>query len=159
MTIRNLGDETTTLTAEGAELKLERAYDATRAQVWGALTSAEQIPNWWGPAGTTVKVGEMDVRTGGQWQITLTADGYNVTLSGEFKEVVDGEKLVRTSLLDSEPDGTPTVETITLEEAGGKTTLKHSATFASAEALDGDIEYGVDKNLLGQYARLADAAK
>lgn len=159
MTTRNLGDETTTMTAEGAELKLERVYDAPRAKVWGALTSAEQIPSWWGPAGATVKVGEMDVRTGGKWQISLSVDGFDVTFSGEFKEVVDGEKYVRTSVTDG-PEEAATVDTVTLTEDGGKTTLKHSTTFSSAEVLDSAVdEFGVGKNMLELYGRLADAVK
>ncbi|AXK34225.1 hypothetical protein DVA86_17785 [Streptomyces armeniacus] len=159
MTIRNLGDETTTMTAEGADLKMERSYDAAASVVWDALTSAEHIPGWWGPRGTTAKVGEMDVKAGGKWAVTPAAEqGGTITFSGEFKEVVEGERFVRTSGSDADPSGTPAVETFVLAEAGGKTTLKYEVQFPSAEVLDTAVEYGMAQGVIEQFDRLAELA-
>ncbi|RLL66180.1 SRPBCC domain-containing protein [Streptomyces sp. Z26] len=159
MTIRNLGDDTTTLTAEGTQLKLERPIDAPRSAVWAALTSAEHIPSWMGPRNTTAKVGENDVKVGGKWSVTPAAEqGSDVVLSGEFKEIVENEKIVRTSVSSSDPQSNEATETIILVDNGGKTTLKYEIQVVSAEALDGAIEYGMPKALIEQIDRLAELA-
>ena len=51
MTRQELGDKSTSIVAEGADLTMERVFDAPRELVWTAMTSAEHIPNWWGPHG------------------------------------------------------------------------------------------------------------
>src|SRR5260370_16922613 len=72
---QNLGDETTTLIADGDELFMERIFDVPRELVWAALTSPEHIPHWWGPRGSTATVVEMDVRPAGRWRgISRTCD-------------------------------------------------------------------------------------
>ena len=65
MTVKQLGNETTTVYADGAEFVMERLFDAPRELVWKALTEAERIPRWWGKRHTTMTVEEMDVRVGG----------------------------------------------------------------------------------------------
>ena len=64
MTVKQLGNETTTVYAEGAEFVMERIFDAPRELVWKALTEPERIPRWWGKRHTTMTVAEMEVRVG-----------------------------------------------------------------------------------------------
>lgn len=157
MTRQQLGNETTAITTEGAEMVIERVFDAPRELVWAALTSPEHVPNWWGTHGTTAVVTEMDVRPGGRWRIApATPDRGGVAFKGEYLEVVPPERLVRTSSPDMEPNGPPAVETITLEELAGKTTLRHHARFPSAEVLDFALSTGMTKGILEMYDRLAD---
>ena len=40
MTVKQLGNETTTVYADGAEFVMERIFDAPRELVWAALTDA-----------------------------------------------------------------------------------------------------------------------
>ncbi|MGW7352692.1 SRPBCC domain-containing protein [Streptomyces sp. NPDC054784] len=159
MTIRNLGDDTTTLTAEGTQLKLERPIDAPRSAVWAALTTPEHIQSWMGPRNTTAKVGDNDVKVGGKWSVTPAAEqGSDIVLSGEYKEVVENEKIVRTSVSSSDPEGNAATETLILEDNGGKTTLKYEIEVVSAEVLDGAIEFGMPKSVIEQFDRLAEVA-
>ena len=51
MAVQQLGNETTTVYADGAEFVMERIFDAPREFVWKALTEPERIPRWWGLRG------------------------------------------------------------------------------------------------------------
>jgi uncharacterized protein YndB with AHSA1/START domain len=54
-------------------IKLERTYDASLADVWELWTTKEGIESWWGPAGFSVKVIEIDVRPSGKLLYAMTA--------------------------------------------------------------------------------------
>ncbi|MFC6879070.1 MULTISPECIES: SRPBCC family protein [Actinomadura] len=158
MTRRELGDERTAITAEGAEMVIERVFDAPRELVWAAMTSPEHIPHWWGPHGTTARVVEMDVRPGGAWRIG-GADGEGVAFFGEYLEVEPPERIVRTSGPDMPELGTggpPAVETITFTDLGGRTRMTYHARFPSEDVLDFALDQGMTKGVLEQFDRLAD---
>jgi uncharacterized protein YndB with AHSA1/START domain len=158
MTRQELGNATTTLVADGAELVMERVFDAPRELVWTALTSPEHIPQWWGPHGTTPTVVEMDVRPGGRWRwIAPPSDGGGAPFAGEYLEVVPPERIVRTVILDVEPfnTGPAAVETITLEDLDGRTRLRDHTRFPSDEALSGAVATGMSRGALESYDRLA----
>jgi uncharacterized protein YndB with AHSA1/START domain len=159
MTRQELGDKATTIVTEGADITMERIFDAPRELVWTAMTSAEHIPNWWGPHGNFAVVEEMDVRPGGKWRLSPPAGGEGVTFAGEFLEVVAPERLVRTSspdMPDSAPAGSPAVETITLEDLDGKTKMVYHGRFPSEEVLGFALSQGMTRGILEQFDRLSD---
>lgn len=156
MTKQSLGNENTTVIVDGAELVIERIFDAPRELVWAAMTSAEHIAKWLGPHGTTTTVEEWDVRPGGKWRWINKSDEGEAPFKGEFLEVVPPERLVRTSTFDIGPPGPPAMETVTFEEVDGKTRVYWHAQFPSEEVLDGAVESGMTVGLLEQYDRLAD---
>jgi uncharacterized protein YndB with AHSA1/START domain len=153
-----LGDENTRVVAEGADLTIERTFDAPRQLVWATLTSPAHIHNWWGPHGTHATAEEMDVRPGGRWRIASAEGGTSVAFFGEFLEVEAPERLVRTSSPDI-PEipagGPPAVEAITLEDVGGRTKMVYHARFPSQEVLGFAIEQGMTSGVLEQFDRLA----
>lgn len=153
-----LGNDATTIYAEGAELVIERVFDAPRERVWAAMTSPEHIARWWGPHGTTTDVVEMDVRPGGRWRWINRFEGGQAPFTGEYREVVPPERLVRTSIFDVEPfnAGPGAVETITFEDVGGQTKVTHHALFPSQDVLDGALSQGMSKGALEQFDRLAE---
>jgi uncharacterized protein YndB with AHSA1/START domain len=158
VTRQDLGNETTTLVADGADLVLERVFDAPRELVWTALTSPEHIPQWWGPHGTTPTVVEMDVRPGGRWRwIAAASDGGGAPFAGEYLEVVPPERIVRTVIFDVEPfnAGPAAVETTTLEDLAGRTRVRGHTRFPSAEVLGGALATGMSRGALESYDRLA----
>jgi uncharacterized protein YndB with AHSA1/START domain len=159
VTEQHLGNERTSIVANGAELRIERTFDAPRELVWRAWTEPEHVANWWGPHGTTARVVEMDVRPGGRWKwiANATADsGGTATFAGEYLEVDPPERFVRTALPDPAPPGPPAVETVTFTEIDGKTTMRYHATFPSEETLNFAISLGMTKGVLDQYDRMAD---
>ena len=68
MTVEQLGNDRTTAYVDGAELVIERIFDAPRDLVWRVMNDPDRVTNWWGPHGYTTTVEEMDVRVGGKWR-------------------------------------------------------------------------------------------
>ncbi|WP_283134478.1 SRPBCC domain-containing protein [Rhizohabitans arisaemae] len=158
MTRQDLGNATTTMYAEGAELVIERTFDAPREQVWAVMTSPEHIPQWWGPHGTTTDVVEMDVRPGGRWRWVNLFDGGRAPFTGEYLEVVPPQRFVRTSIFDIEPfnTGPGAIETATFDEVEGGTKVTYHTRFPAQEAIDAALAQGMSKGALEQFDRLAD---
>ena len=50
---------------EGERLVIERVVEAPRELVWSAWTEPEQFTRWYGPAGMSLDVCEIDFRVGG----------------------------------------------------------------------------------------------
>lgn len=155
---QELGDRNTTVVAEGADLLIERIFDAPRELVWTAMTSPEHIAQWWGPHGTTAEVLVNDLRPGGTWRWVNKFEGGEAPFRGEYLEVVPPERLVRTVIFDVEPseDAQPAVETITFEDLGGRTRVRHEARFPSEAVLTFAVEQGMSKGVLEQFDKLAD---
>jgi uncharacterized protein YndB with AHSA1/START domain len=144
--------------AEGAELVIERVFDATRERVWAAMTAPEHVPHWWGPNGSATEVVEMDVRPGGRWRWVNKFAGGEAPFTGEYREVVPPRRIVRTAIFDIEPfnAGPAAVETITFEDLAGKTKVVYHTRFPSQEVLDSALAQGMSKGALEQFDRLAD---
>lgn len=50
-----------------------RDLDAPRPVVFDAYVDPAKLTRWWGPAGFTMDVEEIDIREGGHWRFTFTA--------------------------------------------------------------------------------------
>jgi uncharacterized protein YndB with AHSA1/START domain len=109
-------------------LALTRRFKASPAAVYDAWTAPEKVKRWFGPAGVQVVLTEFDARVGGRYRILgRSPDGNEHDVSGVFREVVPGKKLVytwawrstpeRESLVTVEfkPDGDGTLLTLTHE--------------------------------------------
>jgi len=132
---------TSTTTSEpasaGRELIITLIIDAPRALVFKAWTDPKHVARWWGPHGFTNPVCELDVRSDGTIRIHMCGpDGTLYPMSGVYREVVEPGRLVFTSAaLDEE--GNPLFEvlnTVTMAERGGKTTLTVQARVAKSTA-------------------------
>ncbi len=125
----------------GDELVITRVFDAPRALVFKVWTTPEHLARWWGPQGCTMLACEMDVRPGGSWYRHMrTADGYEFTKRGVYREVVVPERLVFTYENDA-PDssaGHEMLVTVTFTERGQQTevTLRQTG-FPTAASRDG----------------------
>jgi uncharacterized protein YndB with AHSA1/START domain len=132
---------------------ITRTFDAPRERVWAAITEAEQRAQWWGPARLTNDVVELDVRPGGKWRIDQrAADGQVFSFSGEFREVRAPTRLVNTFCFADEP---PMIETTTLSERNGKTTLVMVARGESVAGRDAAAEAGMEGGARESMNRLA----
>jgi len=159
MAVQQLGNETTTVYAEGTDLIWERVFDAPRELLWKALTEPERIARWWGPRKYSTEVVENDVRPGGKWRyINRDADG-EYPFKGEFLEVQAPERFVWTFIPDMEPfnQGEAGTETFVLEDlGGGKTKLSGRSHFPSTEALEGTLATGMIEGGIESWDRLAE---
>ncbi len=108
--------------AEG--IVIVRIFDAPREEVFKAWTVAERFAAWFGEHGSEIPLDkvEMDPRPGGAWHATMIygPDRVELPFSGEFREVVEPERVVMTLADPSDPDsGNVEVLTADLKDLGG----------------------------------------
>jgi len=153
-----LGDRsvTTFTVTSDREIVMTRVFDAPRALVFRAYTDPTLIPQWWGLRNLTTIVDKMDLRPGGAWRfIQHGADGKEEAFNGVFREIVPPERLVSTF----EYEGTPghvVVDTVTFEDAGGKTKVTARSVFASVEDRDEMLMAGMEQGARETWDRLAE---
>ena len=73
----------------GGRLVLERQFGAPRALLWRAWTERDRFAAWWGPAGASSPVCEIDVRPGGSIRHCMRMPGMgDFWTAGVYREVV-----------------------------------------------------------------------
>ena len=73
----------------------DRHFDAPRALVFRAWSTAEHIKNWFSPEGMTTPEALVEFRRGGRFEICMEApDGEQYWSKGSFIEIVENEKIV-----------------------------------------------------------------
>lgn len=140
------------------EIRLTRTFDAPRALVWEAMTRPEHVARWWGPRGTTSEHSATDFRPGGTWRVVLRSpDGQESPFTGVYREVVPPERVVRTFVYDVDPfRDLEAVETLTLVEHRGRTTVAVTVRHRTTEARDGHLNSGMEWGAGQSYDRLAE---
>ncbi len=97
----------------------------------------------------------MDFRVGGAWRYILRgADGRNMGMRGVYREIHAPERLVSTESFDDYPG--ESLNTLTLTEENGKTTLTNRVLYESKETRDAVIRSGMEQGAGETYDRLAD---
>jgi uncharacterized protein YndB with AHSA1/START domain len=145
-----------TVTRSGErELVMTRTFDAPRQKVFDAWTRPEQPPRWMlGPEGWTMPVCEIDLRPGGAWRfVWRMADGTEMAMQGVYREIAPPERLVSTESWGG--DWSDTLNTLTLSEAGGRTTAVVTILYPSTEAREKALGTGMPKGVAVSYDRLA----
>jgi uncharacterized protein YndB with AHSA1/START domain len=113
------------------EIIITRVVNAPRELVYQTFTQPEHLVHWWGPAGFTIEIQEMDVRVGGSWSYTMS--GHNMVFPNfiSYLEVVEPERLVY--LHGEHKGGEPEfMATITFEALGTKTKITMHSVFGDA---------------------------
>jgi uncharacterized protein YndB with AHSA1/START domain len=141
------------------EIRMSRDFDARRELVFKAFTDPTLIPQWWGPKGLTTVVDKMEVRTGGIWRyVQRDPDGTEYGFHGVYHEVASPERLVYTFEFEGMP-GHVVLETVTLEEHDGKTTVMDSSIFQTVEDRDGMLQSGMEEGATESWDRVAELLK
>jgi len=146
----------TVTTPSDREIVMTRVFDAPRDLVFEAHSSCEHMSNWWGPRKYEFASCEIDFRPGGKWRIVHRGpDGEDEDrgFHGEFREIVRPKRIVWTFEWEGMP-GHVSVETLTLEEHGGKTTVTATSVFDSVEDRDGMLQSGMESGAAESYERL-----
>ncbi len=142
------------------EVTITRVFNASRERVWDACTDPKQVSRWWGPRHLEMTVEKLEAKVGGTWRI-LQADsrGNEYWFSGEYREVVKPEKIVRTFIYEAFP-GAVLVETSLFETVeGNKTKLITIAQLPSSLALQAMTSSGMEKGMIESFDRLAELAE
>jgi len=138
------------------EISMKRTFNAPRELVFKALIDPELVPKWWGQRNSTTIVEALDARPGGKWRFVQQApDGAEYGFHGEFREVVPPERVTWTFEYEGMP-GHVVVETMSLTESGGKTTITTNSVFDTTEERDGMIQSGMEGGANESYDRLAE---
>ena len=129
------------------QILITREFDAPRHLVYKAYTTPELVRRWWTAKRGEMTVAEIDLRVGGKWRYVMIADGdVEVGFHGEYRELVPDERIVSTEVYEGFPDA-ESLNTLTLTEAGGRTTLEILVQHQTKEHRDGHINSGMENGL------------
>ncbi len=146
MAVTTSGTATVTLPTDETIL-ITREFDAPRHLVYRAWTTPELVKRWWSADRGEVTVAEIDLRVGGTWRYVMVADGgFEVAFHGEYLEIVPNERIVSTEVYEGMPEG-EAVNTLTLTEADGRTTLTILVQHTTREHRDAHIESGMEDGM------------
>jgi uncharacterized protein YndB with AHSA1/START domain len=140
------GSATVTLPTD-EQILITREFDAPRHLVYQAWTTPELVKRWWNAKRGEVTVAEIDLRVGGKWRYAMvTEDGFEVAFHGEYREIVPNERIVSTEAYEGVPDAdaNATLNTLTLAEEDGRTTLTVLVQAPSKEVRDAIIDSGME---------------
>ncbi|MBD0328639.1 MAG: SRPBCC family protein [Thermoleophilia bacterium] len=163
MTVASSRKATVTLPADD-QILITREFDAPKHLVYRALTTPELVRRWWHANRGEVTVAEIDLRVGGRWRyVSVTPDGFEVAFHGEYRELVPDERVVSTEVYEGapQPDGADegTLNTVTLREEDGRTTLTVLVQCPSKEVRDAIIDSGMEAGMQDAYALLEEVAR
>ena len=144
------------------QIKVVREFDAPANLVYRAVTEPELVKRWWGARRGAMTVAEIDLRVGGKWRYVMDAsNGQEVGFHGEFREIVPNERIVQTEAYEGipDPDESANVNTMTLVEADGRTTMEVLIQCVNKESRDMQIASGMEEGMQESYDELEDVAK
>jgi uncharacterized protein YndB with AHSA1/START domain len=143
------GTAKVTLPAD-TQILITREFDAPKHLVYKAWTTPELVRRWWHANRGEMTVCDIDLRVGGTWRYVMVADGFGeVGFHGEYREIVPNERLVSTEVYEGIPDADEhaAVDTLTLTEVDGRTTMTILVEHPTKEGRDAHIESGMEAGM------------
>lgn len=112
-------------TPSDREIRITRVFNAPRKLVFDAYTKPELLTRWMGVMpGWTWATCEIDLRVGGRFRFVWRGpDGFEMGMGGTYLEVTPPRRIVATESYDQKWYEGECVETVSLEENDGRTTL------------------------------------
>jgi uncharacterized protein YndB with AHSA1/START domain len=126
-------------------LEIRRFIKAPRDRVYPAWTDPAQLKKWFGPENVQTRNLIADVRLGGQFRWGCTdLEGKEVTISGEYRELQPGKKIIFTWRLEEDEDWKNHTSIVTVEffDRVGGTELRLTHTKLPNEASRDDHTQG-----------------
>ena len=143
------------------QIRITREFAAPKHLVYKAVTTPELVKRWWNAKRGEVTTADIDLREGGKWRYVMaTPDGIEVAFHGEYRKIVPNERVVSTEVFEGAPDpeNNGSVNTMTLEENDGRTTMTVLIECPSKEVCDAIIESGMEAGLQDAYDLLEEVA-
>jgi uncharacterized protein YndB with AHSA1/START domain len=131
-------------TQQNFRLEIKRVINAPRDRVYAAWTDVEQLKQWFGPEKVHTRNIIADARVGGKYQWDLIdPEGEEMTVFGEYRELVPGRKIVFTWKFEDDEDWKDRASVVTVElsdhEGGTELRLIHEQ-LPSEQSRDGHNE-------------------
>ncbi len=146
MTIDRTGSAEVTFPSD-TEILITRRFDAPAELIFDVWTTPEHIRHWWGWESDPMTVCDFDLRVGGRWRfVAENAEYGEVAFHGECLEIERPHRLVVTEIFEPYPDS-PAVNTLTLEEHDGVTTMTLLVRHMTKEARDAHVQAGMEAGL------------
>lgn len=159
MTTMTRHGSATVTTPSDREILITRTFDASAARIFDAWTTPESVRQWWGSEEAPMVECEIDLRVGGSWRyVTRGQDGTEFAWHGTYREVERPGRLVSTEVFEGFPDA-EAVNTATLTEQDGITTLSVTVLHASKENRDGHLNSGMEAGMQVVFDRLEDLVR
>ena len=149
MAVTSSGTATVTLPTD-TQILITREFDAPKHLVFRAWTTPELVKRWWHANRGEVTLAEIDLRVGGRWRyVSRSDDGFEVAFHGEYREIVPNERLVSTEVYEGIPDAEEhaALDTLTLTESDGRTTLTVLVEHPTKEGRDAHINSGMEAGM------------
>jgi uncharacterized protein (TIGR03086 family) len=138
------------------EILITRHFDAPPPLVWRAVTEPRYLLRWWGPSWCPMVGCSLDLRVGGRWRYVCRAPGSaELAWHGEYREIDLGRRIVTTEVFEGFPDAA-SLNTMTLDEVAGGTTLRTLVLHTSQANRDGHIQSGMEGGMQDTFDRLDD---
>ena len=104
-TMANSGTAVVTLPTD-TQILITREFAAPRHLVYRAWTTPELIKRWWSAKRGEVTAADVDLRVGGRWRWVMVTDGgFEVAFHGEYRDIVENDRIVSTEVYEGMPDG------------------------------------------------------
>src|SRR5947209_11418295 len=88
------------------DLVITRVFDAPRELVFKMWVDERHLAQWWSPHGFTNPVCKLDARPGGAIRVDMRGpDGATHPMTGEFREIVEPERLIFSSRAFADANG------------------------------------------------------
>jgi len=152
------GSEETSMDLEGdREIVIARTFDAPARVVFDAWTKPELVRRWWAPKSHRVSMAvcEADVSVGGAYRYVLGRDAEALAFSGTYREVTPHSRLVYSQIFEPMRAAGEVMETITFEEAAGKTRLVSRSVYPSKAVRDAVLASGMEGGMRETMEQLA----
>lgn len=141
-------------TPSDTTIVVRRMFNAPRHMVWDAMTKPELIRKWLvGPPGWEMTECNEDPRVGGSYRWAWKGpDGVEMSLEGEYLEVVQDERIKRSEVFKGCPGGEGgQIGTLVLEDRGGRTAMTLTLEYPSKESRDMAIQSGMEHGMKAGY--------
>jgi len=143
-------------TPSDREVLLTRIFDAPAHLVFDALTKPEWLKRWYGPAGWTLVVCDIDLRVGGKWRFVVRQpSGKEIGQKGIYQEIQKPNRIVNTESWEDWDAGETLVTTV-LTENDATTTFQCTIMFPSQEVRDTVVKAGLEHGASESYNKLAE---
>ncbi len=140
------------------EILITRSFDAPAELIFKALTTPDLVKRWWGFETSEWLVCDIDLRVGGEWRYAIRESDMEVGFHGEYREIGAPHRIVSTEIFEGFPDA-GSVNTVTLDEVDGVTTMSTLVQHELPEHRDGQLASGMEGGMQISFDRLEDLVR